>query len=241
MTSTIETRDENADCADSYRSMALRMIEGAVRLLLAGIIKLSLAPFRKTDSDIIRHSMYGSLRKFFSCQKRDPSGQLNVLSISGSSYLARLACAGAESVVVEASYPEISILSLPYPDESFDIVVSDQVFEHIEGDPFMAMAEAFRVLKKGGVAVHTTVLLFQIHGYPSDYWRFTPDGLRLLCRGQAEVLSCGGWGNRYVWFLSWLGVIFGEKVPDANWHPYSWIAAFNEWRYPVVTWVVARE
>lgn len=26
----------------------------------------------------------------------------------------------------------------------------------------------------------TSVMLFPIHGYPHDYWRFTPEGLRLL-------------------------------------------------------------
>ena len=225
---------------DGKRGLLLRVLEGTVRLLLGGTIKLSLLTFRKTDNDIIRHSMYESLRKVFASTKVS-SGSLRVLSISGSTHLAQMVCSGSDSTVVEADYPEVSIFSIPYPDESFDVVVSDQVFEHIEGDPFDAMAETFRVLKKGGLVVHTTVLLFQIHGYPSDYWRFTPDGLRLLCRGQGDVLNCGGWGNRYVWFLNWLGVIYGENVPVAVWHPYSWIARFNEWRYPVVTWVVARK
>ena len=32
----------------------------------------------------------------------------------------------------------------------------------------------------GGVCVLSSVMFFPVHGYPHDYWRFTPEGMRLL-------------------------------------------------------------
>jgi SAM-dependent methyltransferase len=145
------------------------------------------------------------------------------------------------ATITEANYPEFTILSLPFPDDTFDLVGSDQVLEHVAGDPFVAVEECRRVLKPGGIAVHTAPLLIQIHGYPSDFWRFTPDGLALLCQRHAQVLSAEGWGNRFLWLLSWCGVLFGYHVPLARWHPYHRIAVINEPNYPIAVWVVAKK
>ena len=165
--------------------------------------------------------------------------ELRGLAISGSGPLAEVVAPYAK--VEEVYYPEHNILSLPYEDNTFDLVVSDQVLEHVEGDPFRAVEECRRVLKPGGIAVHATPFLLQIHGYPSDYRRFTPDGLALMCGNHSEILLRGGWGNRYLWLLSWAGVLFGYRVPLAKWHPYHRIAVINEPDYPVTTWVVARK
>jgi hypothetical protein len=34
-----------------------------------------------------------------------------------------------------------------------------------------------------GVLIATSVMLFPVHGFPNDYWRFTPEGFRDLARG----------------------------------------------------------
>ncbi len=51
--------------------------------------------------------------------------------------------------------------------------------EHVQY-PFDAMREARRVLRPDGVCLITSVMLCPIHAYPSDYWRFTPEGFRVL-------------------------------------------------------------
>jgi len=43
--------------------------------------------------------------------------------------------------------------TLPWMDNSVDLIISDQVFEHVR-DQEMAFVEQYRVLKRGGTAVH---------------------------------------------------------------------------------------
>lgn len=51
--------------------------------------------------------------------------------------------------------------SVPYPDDYFDLVISDQVFEHVL-EQGKAFREIHRVLKKGGVSVHVFPAKWQI-------------------------------------------------------------------------------
>jgi SAM-dependent methyltransferase len=77
---------------------------------------------------------------------------------------------------------------MPVADGSFDCVVCTGTLEHVR-DPWQAVREIFRVLKPGGL-VHIDVPFIQgYHADPTDYWRFTLDGLRLLCRYFEELDS----------------------------------------------------
>jgi SAM-dependent methyltransferase len=74
------------------------------------------------------------------------------------------------------------ILSLPFPDESFDGVVLSEVLEHCT-DPKRAIGEVFRVLKPGGLVLVTSPYIWPEHGIAGeyrDYWRFTRHGWELL-------------------------------------------------------------
>jgi ubiquinone/menaquinone biosynthesis C-methylase UbiE len=97
-------------------------------------------------------------------------------------------------------------LNLSFPDERFDLVLFDQVLEHVEGNSQDAIDEIYRVLT-GGLRICGTVHVYPIHAYPSDFWPFTPEGLKLLCSDYLETVECGGWGNIYLRFLAWLGLI----------------------------------
>ncbi|SHN12355.1 HAD-IIIC family phosphatase [Roseibium suaedae] len=73
-------------------------------------------------------------------------------------------------------------------DESFDSALCLEVLEHCT-DPFALSRELIRVLRKGGHAVVSAPMNFPIHDTPGDFWRFTPDGLKLLFAGHAKVVS----------------------------------------------------
>ncbi len=64
-------------------------------------------------------------------------------------------------------------------DDYFDLIVCTEVLEHVL-NPFKAVKEIYRILKKGGLTFVTTPFNFRIHGPLPDCWRFTEHGLREL-------------------------------------------------------------
>lgn len=161
--------------------------------------------------------------------------ETKVLSISGSQQLVDV-IGLVNASVVNACYPDYDILSLPFEDESFDVVVSDQVLEHIKGDPQIAINETKRVLKRGGIAVHTTCFMNPIHEHPIDMWRFTPSSLEYLCRDWSSIIDCGGWGNRLAFACMDLGLRMAP-IPHAKWHPLHKLATIDDKQFPIVTWI----
>jgi len=61
----------------------------------------------------------------------------------------------------------------------FDAFVAVAVFEHLER-PWIAAKEVGRILKPGGRCYIATHQTFPLHGYPSDFFRFSREALSLL-------------------------------------------------------------
>ncbi len=183
---------------------------------------------------LVRYHMYECVKR---CLPGGISGR--VLAVSGIGSFSAMLSEPVE--VTETSYPEVDMLDLPYGDGQFDFVISDQVLEHLE-DPWQAVRESHRVLREGGIAVHTSCLINYIHPSPLDLWRFTPDGLRCLCRDFSDIIECGGWGNRAFILLAFLNWRFMYMtVPEGRPSLRRALATFNEPRFPISTWVVARK
>jgi SAM-dependent methyltransferase len=71
------------------------------------------------------------------------------------------------------------VSALPFEANSYDIVLSTQVLEHVQ-DPEKVCAEMARVLKPGGHLFLTTPQSSPIHNEPWNYFNFTHYGLALL-------------------------------------------------------------
>ena len=101
----------------------------------------------------------------------------------------------------------------------FDVVISCSTFEHLKY-PQLAAHEILRVLTIGGLLFVQTHQSFPLHGYPSDYFRFSTDALaalfgtemgfetdavgydfpvRLLARREPSVAAHPAWLNATLW------------------------------------------
>jgi SAM-dependent methyltransferase len=144
-----------------------------------------------------------------------------------------------------AKRPWKSYSSLAYPDfdlcadldgqPQFDVVICEQVLEHVV-DPCAAAANLCRLCTPGGRVIVSTPFMIRVHELPEyamyDYWRFTPRGLRvLLKRAGLDVESVRGWGNR--------ACVLGNL---GRWSAYKrWHSLRNERGVPVQVWAFARK
>jgi len=76
-------------------------------------------------------------------------------------------------------------IDLPYDDKVFDIVYSNQVFEHC-ADIYANFREIQRVLKPGGSLVGSVSYLEQMHDYST--FNFTPFGIKKACEASGLKL-----------------------------------------------------
>jgi SAM-dependent methyltransferase len=131
-------------------------------------------------------------------------------------------------------YPEFDICE-PLPEhDRFDVVICEQVLEHVP-DPWRAAANLKELCEPGGHVIVSTPFLIRVHELPAfdlrDYWRFTPRGLRTLLEGAGlEVDEVSSWGNR--------DCVVGnfDRWPAYRW----WHSLRNERDLPVQVWAFAR-
>jgi len=188
---------------------------------------------------VTRYNMYSTLAAVMKEEHSEGTGK-TILAISHSADFVHI-LGLKKATIIEANFPEHDAVNLKaFSDGEFDFVISDQVLEHVQGNPQDVFSESLRLLKPGGIAVHTTCFVYPVHAAPSDFWRFTPNGLKYLARHFSEILEVGGFGNRGIWVVDFLGLIY-TPVPHANWHPLHLVANTNNLQWPVVTWIVARK
>jgi SAM-dependent methyltransferase len=131
-------------------------------------------------------------------------------------------------------YPDFDIGAPVEEPGRFDVVICEQVLEHVP-EPWTAAHNLRELTAPGGHVIVSTPFLIRIHELPAyemrDYWRFTPRGLRtLLERAGLEVPEVSSWGNR--------DCIVGnfDRWPAYRW----WHSLRNEPDLPVQVWAFAR-
>jgi len=134
-----------------------------------------------------------------------------------------------------AQYPDYDVCNGPLAPERFDLVIAEQVFEHVLR-PDLAAANVYRMLRPGGVFVISTPFLLKIHGHPWDLHRWTEHGMRqLLETAGFAVVQTGSWGNREC--------LFSDMTPGLGWTAYNPMqhSLHNEPQFAIVVWAFAEK
>jgi SAM-dependent methyltransferase len=110
----------------------------------------------------------GSLRQFV---RTDLAKVLHVLEINEAFMLTQFFKEMPNHVIVE--YPTVDMLSLPFDDNQFDLVVHSDTLEHIE-HPVRGLSECLRILKPSGFCAFTVPIIvdrltISRVGFPSSY------------------------------------------------------------------------
>jgi SAM-dependent methyltransferase len=84
---------------------------------------------------------------------------------------------------------------LPFEDGTFDTLLNVQVLEHTS-QPGALVLEMGRVLKEGGLLILSAPFQFRLHEEPHDYFRYSPHGLRTLCKAASlEIVEIHNQGS----------------------------------------------
>jgi SAM-dependent methyltransferase len=110
---------------------------------------------------------------------------------------------------------------LDLPAQSADVVFSISVQEHLE--PQVMVAEAWRVLRLGGLFFLQVPFQWWVHQAPHDYFRFTRYGLEHLLR-TAGFVNLEIEANRGFWTAA---------VLKWNYHSARWASA-----WPLKRWLM---
>jgi SAM-dependent methyltransferase len=132
-----------------------------------GIGKLLVAGWPREEYHITRLAMYRRLSKIG--EGLDLRGR--ILSISHSEKLCEVMHM-KPTEIVEATYPEHSLLGLAFPDASFDVILSDQVLEHVNNLNDLVI-EISRLTHDGGMGLHNFPArwcFIEPHLFPFLHW-----------------------------------------------------------------------
>jgi SAM-dependent methyltransferase len=134
----------------------------------------------------------------------------------------------AEMINVDrVSFPAVDILAdfskaLPIQSDAVDALVSIAVLEHVP-DPQLHVAEMERVLRPGGLVYVAAPFIYPFHAAPTDYSRWTLEGLkRMFVR--FEVVHAGNRGGAAGALILLLSHLAGQILCFGSYRLYSLVS-----------------
>ncbi len=118
-------------------------------------------------------------------------------------------------------------------DRQFDVIVADNVFEHLRY-PWRAARNVHAMLRPGGYFINVTPFLIRHHPVPIDCTRWTRTGMLHFLEEagfNAAAITTGSWGNRAAVranFRRWARRGWQRRLP-------------NDPDFPITVWAIARK
>jgi SAM-dependent methyltransferase len=129
-------------------------------------------------------------------------------------------------------YPEFDICAQTLP-QTFDVVIADQVFEHLAW-PLRAAKNIYEMVRPGGYFIIATPFLLRVHNSPIDCSRWTATGLSHLLQEAgfaANRIQTASWGNRAC-----------LRANFKKWPKRGFTGSLkNEPDFPVMVWAFAQK
>jgi len=124
--------------------------------------------------------------------------------------------------------------NLPFAADSVAVIVSQETLEHVR-DPFGAAREMYRVLQVGGTLYCQLPFIIGYHPGPTDFWRFSREGIRALVERSGFVceevgIAVGPATGFYRIAVEFIAVLSARLLPKL-YHPVKGAAALL--LYPV--------
>jgi SAM-dependent methyltransferase len=160
-----------------------------------------------------------------------PASKMDALEVSGERWKAY-----PFKSLRSADYPDYDICKKPLALESFDLVIAEQVFEHLLY-PYRAAKNVYAMLRPGGYFLISTPFLQKIHNFPVDCSRWTPLGMKYFLSETGfpiDAIQSGSWGNR-------AAVEANLKAPHFPYYNPILHPMKNEEIFPVQVWALARK
>jgi len=94
----------------------------------------------------------------------------------------------------QLTYKCTSEYEFPIPDDTYDVVISSQVIEHVKRI-WVWTAELARICKKGGLVITVNPVSWPYHEAPVDCWRAYPEGMKALYQDSGLEVELSEWGS----------------------------------------------
>jgi SAM-dependent methyltransferase len=135
--------------------------------------------------------------------------------------------------------PQVDIVApadaIPVESGKYDCVLCTQALEHVP-DPGSVVAEIYRVLAPGGMALVSTHGVIRYHPNPEDYWRWTHAGLQRLFEdagqwSRLEVIANGSTPVALGYLVnSEIAALLGKVGVASLWGPANLVTNAVTWR-----------
>lgn len=148
---------------------------------------------------------YYDIYQYFLVNKVNKNNKIAEFGHYSNEIIKKLISPSIEFKFTHLKYPDYDLLDLSKIREKFDIIILDQILEHLQ-NPFIAAEKLWRILNNNGIIICSTDFMYPLHytnpNTKNDFFRYSSDGLKqVFYKYKPEFVKM--YGNlEYIQFLA---------------------------------------